>query len=266
MRRLFAFALGLAAVSLFTCSLPAHEIKALASTLMVTEAGGKTTVYLSWGHRLPVDDLVDAATLERFELLDPAGKATALKAADKALQTNVVELPAAGVYQVAVARKVSLYSYVVDEDGTRQLKRGGKSAHAGANLAEATKSQQCAKALIVVGKAPEQAPAAAGLPVEIVPLDAPARWASNTALRFRVLLDGKPLTGAEVVARPVGFKPDNAWSYATASDRKGEFSLVASRAGTWVLKAQVKRLVQGKAREEHDFESYTATLTLEIAP
>jgi hypothetical protein len=49
----------------------AHEIKALASQLVVEKPGAKTTIYLSWGHRLPVDDLIDAATLERYDLLTP---------------------------------------------------------------------------------------------------------------------------------------------------------------------------------------------------
>jgi len=47
---------------------------------------------------------------------------------------------------------------------------------------------------------------------------------------------------------------------------KGEFTVRPSRAGTWVVKASVKKLTQGATREQYDFESYNATLTLEVRP
>ena len=252
--------------ALFTSPVGAHEIKALASNQTVAEAGGKTTVYLSWGHRLPVDDLIDPATLARYDLVGPDGKATALKTTEASLQTNVVELKDTGLHQVAVARKTSLYTYVFDEEGKRQLKRGPKTAQGAAKIDVGTKSLQCAKAMISVGKLTDTAPSPVGLPVEIVPLDGPAKWRANTPVRFQVLLEGKPLSTAEVVARSVGFKPDNAWSYATLSNRTGEFTVTPSTPGTWVVKVHTQRLVTGKEREDYDFESFTATLSLEVAP
>jgi len=265
-RRLVLF-LVLSAALVPLAPLPAHEIKVLASNQAVAEPGGKTTVYLSWGHRVPVDDLVDAATLARYDLVGPTGTATALKAADQSLQANVVELKDAGLHQAVAARKASVFTYVLDEDGARQLKRGPKSAHVGAKIDSASKSVQCAKALIVVGKPTDAAPTPVGLPIEVVPLDGPARWTTAAGtLRFRVLLDGKPLPSADVVARPVGFKPDDAWSYATTSNRQGEFAVTPSQAGTWVVKVQAKRPAPAAARDEYDTESFTATLSLEVAP
>ncbi|NBO91775.1 MAG: DUF4198 domain-containing protein [Planctomycetia bacterium] len=256
----------LSLVLLTVSSLSAHEIKVLASNQQLGEAGGKTTVFLSWGHRLPIDDLVDSATIARYDLVAPDGKATALKLAEKSLQTNVVELKEPGVHQVAVARKYSTYTYIFDEEGQRQLKRGSKLDQGAAKIDAATKSLQCAKAMITVGKPSDKGPLAAGLPIEIIPLDGPAKWTNAATLRFQVLLEGKPLSTAEVVARPIGFKPDNAWNYATMSNRKGEFNIVASQAGTWVIKVHTQRLATGKVREEYDFESFTATLSLEVAP
>lgn len=246
--------------------LAAHEIKVLASNQAVAEPGGKTTVYLSWGHRIPVDDLVDATTLARYDLVGPSGAVTALKAADQSLQANVVELKEAGLHQAVATRKPSVFTYVLDEEGARQLKRGPKSAHAGAKIDSASKSVQCAKALIVVGTPAEAAPAPLGLPIEILPLDGPARWTATGTLRFQVLLDGKPLPSAEVVARPVGFKPDNGWCYATTANRQGEFAVKPSQAGTWVVKVQAKRPAPASARAEYDVESFIATLSLEVAP
>lgn len=245
----------------------AHEIKVLASQQAVAEAGGKCTVYLSWGHRVPVDDLIDAATLERYDLLPPAGDPTPLKAADTSLQANSVPLKAAGVYQAVAVRKPSVITYVIDKEGERVMKRGGKSAATGGTVDSALRSVQAGKAIIVVGPAGEEAVKPAGLPVEIVPLDPPAKWKANADLKFQVLVNGKAVTTAPMVeARVIGFKPDNAWGYSTHADKTGTATVCPDKAGTWVLKVNVKVPAAEADRKEFDQESFTATLTLEVAP
>lgn len=244
----------------------AHELKALASQLAMPGKSGRSTIYLSWGHRLPIDDLVDAATIERYDLLNPKGEAKALTKADLSLQTNVVELTEAGIHQVVVNKKASIYTYVFDTEGVRQLKRGPKTAITEGKIDTASRYQQCAKALIVVGKPSGDAPNAIGQTFEIVPLDGPTKWTGNSMLRFKVLLEGKPASAAEITATYVGFRPNGDWCYATTSNKNGEFSIRPSQAGTWVVKTHVQRLTQGKVREQYDFESYTATLSFEVNP
>ncbi len=242
----------------------AHEIKALASQLAVEKPGTKTTIYLSWGHRLPIDDLIDGATLERYDLLAPSGASTALKREDLSLQANVVEVKEMGTYQVLVGRKAGIYTYVFDEEGSRVLKRGPKTAFKDSKIDHALRSQQYAKALIVVGPASTEPVKAAGLPIEIVPLDGPAAWQCGKTLRFQVLLEGKPLSAVELTARYVGFKPDSGWCYATTTNRDGQAQVRPSQPGTWVLKVNKKRHTKGAEREQYDLDSFTATLTLEI--
>lgn len=261
-RFLAAFVLGACCLAVAS----GHEIKVLASRLTLPESGGKSTVFLSWGHRLPVDELVDATPVERYEVVAPDGTATALKKEGTSLQENAVELKAAGVHTAVVTRKPSVYTYVLGEDGDRQLKRGPKSEHPPEKVESGTRYLQAGKALVVVGKPGDAAPKPLGLPVEISPLDGPARWAAGKDVRFQITLDGKPVPVADVQARFVGFKPDDAWCYATESDRKGEFAVRPDRAGTWVLKVTVKKLTKGKTRDEYDFEAFTATLTLEVLP
>jgi uncharacterized GH25 family protein len=244
----------------------AHEIKAFASRQTLPDGGGKTTVFLSWGHRVPVDELVDAAPIERYDLIAPNGTVAALKKDGVSLQANAVEVKDTGVHSVIVTRKPSMYTYVLGDGDERQLKRGPKTEHAGVKVESGTKYLQAGKALIVVGKPGDAVPKPFGLPVEITPLDGPAKWVAGKDVRFQILLDGKPVPVAEVHARSVGFKPDDAWNFATESDRKGEFVVRPDKAGTWVVKVTVKKLTQGKTRDEYDFESFTATLTLEVFP
>jgi len=251
---------------LIPSNISSHEIKVLASQLAIEKAGAKTTIYLSWGHRLPVDDLIDGTTLERYDLLAPGGTIMALKKSELSLQENVVEVKEIGVYQVLVGRKAGIYTYVFDEENNRLLKRGPKNAIKDGKIDYALRSQQFAKALIVVGPAATELLKPAGLPIEITPLDSPAAWKSGQTLRFKVLLEGKPLSAADVTARYVGFKPDNACCYATTTNRDGEARVRPCQGGTWVLKVYSRHLAREEARQQYDFDSYTATLTLEIQP
>ena len=166
----------------------AHEIKVLASQLVVPEPGGKTTVYLSWGHRLPVDDLVDAAPIDRYDLIAPDAVSSPLKKDGISLQANSVTLPSVGVYRVVACRKPGVSTYVLDEQGERQLKRGSKKEVKEGRVESATRYQQCATALIVVGPAGAEPVKPTGLPVEIAPLDPPSAWRRGLRSGFRYSL------------------------------------------------------------------------------
>jgi uncharacterized GH25 family protein len=261
----FRMTLILAFTSL-TTPIFAHEIKVFASRQAMPDAGGKATVYLSWGHRVPVDDLIDGTTLGRYDLLAPGGDKVPLKAEGTSLHANSVELKSPGVHQAVVDRKPSVFTYVIDQDGERQLRRGGKSSVTEGTIDVATRSVMCAKAIVVVGKPGEESLNPVGQAVEIVPLDPPAKWTAGSDLTFRVLINGKPVSADSPIleARPVGFKPDDAWSYATTVNRQGEATVRPDRAGTWVLKVNVKR--KAADQKEFDQESFTATLTLEVGP
>jgi uncharacterized GH25 family protein len=261
------FLFALAALALTAAPLvEAHELKVLASHLFLPKSGERTTIYLSWGHVLPVDELVDAGTLDRYELLAPGGSATTLKTADLSLQTNVIEIKDEGAHQVLVARKPAVFTFVEDKDNNRLMKRGPKTAVKEGAIDYAFRSQQFAKALIVAGPAKVELIKPAGLALEIAPLDVPAEWRSGGTLRFQVLFQGKPVPEESLVATYVGFKPDNAWCFATSTNREGIASVRASQAGTWVLRVNVRKPAANAVRDQYDVEWYTSTLALEIRP
>lgn len=243
-----------------------HEIKVLASSYFLKDAGDKTTVYLSWGHRVPVDDLIDGSTIERYDVVSPGNSTSKLTLAELSLQANVVVLEKPGLHQAVVSRKPSAYTYVIDEHGNRVFKRGPKSAVASGKIDYAARSFQTAKAMIVVGKESKELASPLGLPIEIVPLDPIEKWRANCKNRFQILLNGKPLSSANVTARYVGFKPDNAWCYATTSNREGIVEITPSQSGTWVIKVSSKILRDEASRKDFDYDSYTSTLSLEIQP
>jgi uncharacterized GH25 family protein len=256
-----------ATVMLAACSVGhAHDINALASRLAVDKPGEKITVYLSWGHRVPVDDLLDASSVARYELVAPDGKGTGLKKEGLSLHANaaVVEVP--GVYQVLVDRKPSVFTYVFDDEGNRVMKRGPKTAVKDGKIDQGIRSVQCGKAIISVGPRSKDPVKAGSQTMEIVPLEGPAGWVNGATLRFQVLLNGKPLSGGDLTARYIGFRPDTEWCCSTRINEEGVASVRPSQAGSWLLRVNVKRPTTGSLREQYDYESFTTTLTLEILP
>ena len=211
----------------------AHELKVFASRQLIPESGGKSTIYLGWGHRVPVDELLEEESIDRYDLITPVGSTTPLKKSGVSIQANVVDFKDAGVHTVVGIRKPSTWTYVIENNGNRRLKPGSKIDHAGAEIESGTHYAEFAKTLILVGKPSDDAPKAAGLPVEIIPLDGPAKWTANKDIRFHILQNGKPVPTVDIVVRNVGFKPDIAWNYATESNRNGEFDNPAR--STWHL-------------------------------
>jgi uncharacterized GH25 family protein len=245
-----------------------HELKVFASQQSMPEAGGKSTVYLSWGHRVPVDDLIDGSSLEKYEIVGPDGVRVALKSEGISLHGHSVVLDKAGVTQVAVVRKPSVFTYVLDRDGVRQFKRGGKTKVTEGKIDTAMRSVTCGKAMIVVGKPGNTTAKPLGHPIEILPLEAPSKWTANEDLKFQIVFDGKPVFTdlPTVEARSIGLKPDAAWSFTTKANKNGEFNIRPDKPGIWILKVNVKRPAAESDRVEFDQESFTATLTLEVLP
>jgi uncharacterized GH25 family protein len=242
----------------------AHELKVFASKLAVDRAGVKTTVYLSWGERIPVDDPIDGATLERYEWLAPDGKVTPLKTTGVSLQTNVEQLRSAGLHEIVVAKKPTVYTFYFDKNGKRLLKHSPKTEIKEGRIDYAGRSVQSGKAFVVVGPC-KRPPKAAGLTMEIVPLDPPTQWVAGNNLHFQVLLEGKPISFVNVLARYVGFTPDDAWCYATDTNREGIAHLRPSHPGTWVILVRYKRPTSGPIHDQYDFDSFMTTLTFEVS-
>jgi uncharacterized GH25 family protein len=247
------------------CAGQAHEMKVLASRLAVTKAGDRTTVYLSWGHVLPVDDLTDSKALERYERVSPDGEVIALKSEGVSLQVNVVEVKEEGVHQLIAARKPATFTFVKDAEGNRTFKRGPKSLVKEGEVDYGMREQQFAKALIVVGPPKAEAVKPSGLPIEIVPVEGPSRWRGGRTLHFRAVCGGKPLAHEQVLATYVGFRPDDAWCFAGETNEEGTVA-VPVKAGTWVLRVERRKPARGKDRDEFDYDALTATLALEVRP
>jgi len=99
-----------------------------------------------------------------------------------------------------------------------------------------------------------------GFPAEIVPLDNPYVGQRNGALRFRCLVDGKPVAGMTVLAGSQrGHEVPVEHSF--VSDAQGVVTMRITRPGHWYVKF-VRMVPVG--RGGIDYESKWATLTFEV--
>ena len=251
----------------FAGRIEAHEIKVLAGHL-VTQPGHRDTIYLSWGHILPVDMPIAAEDIKDYRFRTPSGSVQYLATNGYSLQANEVDVEERGLYTAEVSRHPSVFTVVVDP--------GGAHRHVSAPKAEATaeggtidysaRSHQYAKALIISGEAGSEAAGPIGQEFEIVALDAPEAWKAGGDLRVQVLFQGEPAPRQDVVARYLGFKPDEAWCYAIATDQDGMASIRVDRPGTWLIRAQRLQPSAEEDRSQFDVETYTASLALEVLP
>lgn len=257
-------AAGLLALILTPTS-QAHDLKVMASRL-AANPGDQETIYLSYGHVLPVDSPLDGETLQDYQLLTPSGSVQVLNREGTSLHANVVQVEEEGLYQAAATRKPSVYSVVADANGNHQHIRKPKNQITEGTIERSARSHQFAKALMVSGANADQAVKPLGHELEIIPVDAPNDWRSGRDLAFRVLFRGKPLASGDLVATYVGFKPDNAWCYATSTDAKGVANVRPSQPGTWIIRVRTQLPAARAHQEEYDVESYGATLVLEVRP
>ena len=95
-----------------------------------------------------------------------------------------------------------------------------------------------------------------GLAYEIVPDDDPT--VRLAPFRGRVLYDGKPLSGALVVAM---LRSDPSVRLTARSDAQGAFSFALPRAGVWLIKSV--HMVRASFFSDADWESLWASLTFE---
>ena len=178
MRKNF-FVLAIAGIGLAKAATArAHDMKVMASRL-VTATGETDTVYISYGHILPVDAQIDGDTLDDYSLKTPSGSVVYLKEG-VSLHANEVHVEEDGVSKAVATRKPAVYTEVVDGKGNHTHIRGPKTSVKEGTVDHAElQSHQFSKALLVSGTKVDKAVEPLGHELEIVPMEAPfhlAHW------------------------------------------------------------------------------------------
>lgn len=240
----------------------AHEIKVLLDRMDVRK-GDEDVVFLSWGHLLPTDGPTRGEDIESYRFLTPSGSAQFLSTDIESDQRNVVHLEEAGLYTAEAVRKPAVLTIFTLGDRHVHFVGPKTEVRDGAKIEDSFRSFQYAKALVSTAPGPEK-PKPVGHVLEIVPEAGPEGWVVGKEIPFRVLFEGKPLSGKLFQAKPIGFKPDDVWTWTRPTDQDGQAILRPDRAGTWLLKATVERPAPAEERDRFDADHWTATLVLEI--
>lgn len=265
MRRIATMMIGLVALSGLAATCRAHDLRVLVAR-MIAATGQDDTVYVSYGHVLPVDQPIDADWLQDYLVKTPSGSILTMVKEGVSLHSNVIHVEEEGIYQAVATQKPAVWTEVVDDKGVHTHVRAAKKSVKEGTAEHAMLIKKYAKALLISGPRTSSPPEALGHELEIVPVEPSTEWKAGHDLNFKVLYRGKPLPSADLVATYIGFKPDAAWCYATSGDAKGLAVVRPQQAGTWVLRVKTTRPAARDKREEYDEEVVTATLVLEIHP
>jgi uncharacterized GH25 family protein len=247
----------------------AHTLRVLVSRPVPVQ-GFKTTAYLSYGHLLPVDELIPANEVGPYQIHAPNGSIKPLATSGTSLHANEVSFYQAGLYQLAVTRLPITYVAYTDASGAALFARLPKDQFKlpeGAKLTTSARSYQFSKAVVLNDLTEGKATPALGHALEIVVEGKPSKdgYSADEPVRARVLFKGKPLAGVKVSAASISRNPDGIPEVAGETDSEGRVALDLAEPGTWIL--DVLHLIESSpdVRASYDNERFVATLAIPVA-
>ncbi len=178
-----------------------------------------------------------------------------------------LHLQQAGTYRIAVVND-GLMARFEDAQGKPGRVRGRVGAleiPAGATKVEISETQNRVETFATLGKPDQAALKPTGKGLELVPVSHPNDLVDGEAASFRLLMDGKPAAGLEVVAIAGGTRyRDRQGEIQTRTDAQGQFSMTFPAPGMYWLNASVEGARPTLREAATRRASYTATL--EVLP
>ncbi|MBK7404890.1 MAG: DUF4198 domain-containing protein [Phycisphaerales bacterium] len=206
----------------------------------------------------------DDSQIDRYDLV-MGGEATPVRGMYGASQGFLrPQTPGSGVLVYTTHEHVNVlpaerFEVYLSEEGldwiSQQRARLGETGKEGREA-----YMRCAKALVNVTDAPTAVPhdMCMNLPYEIL-LDDLGDGASGSPVGARVLFEGAPLEGMQVVAVSAAH-PDKL--IALTSDAEGHVAFTPEEGGPWMLTSL--QMVRDNTREDVDWKSYWASLTFSL--
>ena len=244
---------------------PAHDFWIEPSSYRL-EPNSLVQIALRVGERFDRGEPVvrNASRIERFVVIGPGGEQPVI-GKDGADPAGVIRPEQPGLYTVVyrnVPSRIELeaekFEAYLREEGLDAIitsrRDRGESAKPGKE-----QYSRCAKSLLWAGSGPAkgfQKPV--GLPLELVPDKNPYKLGSGEELPVRLLLDGKPVQDALIVAVPRG-APDRKLSARTGTDGRASFKLEPG--GAWLINCV--HMARAPAGAEVDWISLWASLSFE---
>lgn len=206
---------------------------------------------------IPGKELLSPDQVDKVFFLSPDGQEIPSLPEGSEKYQSKPPLKANGSYMAVVKKKVMFSSKTVDGYQRGKTKKDLK------DVIECSHSEKYAKALFTVGTAGgEVFSKALGHPMEIIPLQDPAKLKTGDLLSVRILIQGKPARTV-VYGTYAGFSNEsNTFAYSTSTDKDGIAKIKMLKEGIWLLIAR-----QDFAYPDPtvcDKQSYAASLTFQI--
>ncbi len=253
--RTIAKRLTLAALMTVATAIP---LSAQAHDLWITTPaiapGQNLSMVVGYGHAFPQSEVLEPAVIVQPQIFGHG--AVIQTKAKAAMQYQSLKPLAKGSYVVTAGRKAQWYTKS-PEGSVNKPKDQVKGA------LKCIRTEKFAKAVVNVGGALDDVSKPVGAPLEIVPLANPGGVQVGGELPVRVLLNGKPLAGAEVMATFAGFTPEGkAMAFYVKADKQGLAKVKLWHSGLWLVRTYHKEAYKDPAK--CDTFGQTAVLSFEL--
>lgn len=249
--RMLTLAALLAAAAVIPLSAQAHDLWV---TTPAIAPGQTLTMVLGYGHAFPESGTLDAKLIAQPQIF-AQGAVIQTKPVGEMKYEGVKPL-AKGSYVVSAGRKAQWYTKS-PEGSVNKPKNEVKGA------LKCVRTEKFAKAIVNVGGALDDVGKPVGSALEIVPLVNPGTVAVGGDLPVKVLLNGKPLRRAEVMATFAGFTADGkAMAFYVKADKEGVAKVKLWHPGLWLVRTYHKEAYKDQAK--CDTFGQTAVLSFEL--
>lgn len=228
------------------------------------------TIYVSWGHRLPVDEPPGPARFDGVTLFAPGADPAPLAVATDGYHAATITFDRPGAWWFAAVAKPVFSTRVKKSDGkTAYLQVPRHAVPPGVTLSDSTLILDCAKTLVHVagpGFDESHLQRRTGQRIELVPLKNPAALAPGESLPLQVWYQGKPYTGdsVEVKAEHAAASHVNGGLWSGETDSRGRIEVPLPAPGIWQLVVIVTEPAEGDLAAETNHIRHRATLTFEV--
>ncbi len=263
-------ALVFAAFAVFAVPARAHDVWIEPATFSPT-VDHPIEVHLRVGEAFRGETVArNPRRIRRLVAVDPSGSERPLPGLDGARPAGFLRPAEAGpvmlLYESTRAR-LELPAATFERHLAREgLERVSEARRERGEVGEPGRElySRCAKALVVVSGAGDEAPAPPGrlgCRLELVLESRLDRLAVGREVAVRLLFDGRPLAGARVDALAKG-SPDAVASWRTPVD--GGLRIALDRSGAWLVR--VVHMEPAQPDTDADWESWWASLAFEVGP
>jgi len=249
--------LGLTAVMFLSVTASAHVMWVNAGDF-TPKAGKQLLFSIGWGHdffNAAQSILVKGRNLKEIYLLTPEGEKKSIESIND-FQYKTSDKLEDGNHIAVVIRK----------EGFVTKTKSGKKFKSKEDLDDVIESRyvvMSGKAIINAGKSKSSKGLSqkVGLPLELVPLNNPAKLRKGKYFKFKLLCNGKPVS-EKFQTTYQGFSQDRDWAAKGKTDRKGVGRIKISHSGLWLIKVHHKEKYPDQ--KISDIYSLTTSLTFEV--